>query len=78
MALKDWMIAFNNAKTMEANGEEGLELIAEYERVLSKLGEEPLTEAQENIRKEVYRNLYELYALNGDEAKSEKYRQMSE
>ena len=78
MALKDWMIAFNNAKTMEANGEEGLELIAEYERVLSKLGEEPLTEAQENIRKEVYRNLYELYALNGDEAKSEEYRQMSE
>ena len=78
MALKDWMIAFNNAKTMEANGEEGPELIAEYERVLSKLGEEPLTEAQENIRKEVYRNLYELYALNGDEAKSEKYRQMSE
>ena len=78
MALKDWMIAFNNAKTMEANGEEGPELIAEYERVLSKLGEEPLTEAQENIRKEVYRNLYELYALNGDEAKSEEYRQMSE
>ena len=78
MALKDWMIAFNNAKTMEANGEEGPELIAEYERVLSKLGEEPLTEAQENIRKEVYRNLYELYALNGDEAKAEEYRQMSE
>ena len=78
MALKDWMIAFNNAKTMEANGEEGPELIAEYERVLSKLGEEPLTEAQENVRKEVYRNLYELYALNGDEAKSEEYRQMSE
>ena len=78
MALKDWMIAFNNAKTMEANGEEGPELIAEYERVLSKLGEEPLTDAQENVRKEVYRNLYELYALNGDEAKSEEYRQMSE
>ena len=78
MALKDWMIAFNNAKTMEANGEEGPELIAEYERVLSKLGEEPLTEAYDNNRKEVYRNLYELYALNGDEAKSEEYRQMSE
>ena len=78
MALRDWMIAFNNAKTMEANGEEGPELIAEYERVLSKLGEEPLTEAQENVRKEVYRNLYELYALNGDEAKAEEYRQMSE
>ena len=71
MALRDWMIAFNNAKTMESNGEEGMELIEEYERVLSKLGEGPLTEAEENVRKEVYRNLYELYALNGDEAKAE-------
>ena len=74
MALRDWMISFNNAKTMEANGEEGHELIAEYERVLSKLGEGPLTEAQENVRKEVYRNLYELYMLNGDEEKAEEYK----
>ena len=74
MALKDWMIAFNNAKTMESNGEEGQELIAEYERVLAKLGEGPLTEAQENVRKEVYRNLYELYMLNGDEEKAEEYK----
>ena len=73
MALKDWMIAFNNAKTMESNGEQGPELIAEYERVLSKLGEGPLTEAQENVRKEACRNLYELYALSGDEAKAEYY-----
>ena len=73
MALRDWMISFNNAKTMEANGEQGPELIAEYERVLSKLGEGPLTEAQENVRKEVYRNLYELYALNGDEEKAKVY-----
>ena len=78
MALKDWMIAFNNAKTMESNGEEGHELIEEYERVLSKLGEGPLTEAQENVRKEVCRNLSELYALNGEEEKAEKYRKMSE
>jgi len=78
MALRDWMISFNNAKTMEANGEEGPELIAEYERVLSKLGEGPLTEAQENVRKEACRNLYELYLLNGDEAKAGEYRQMSE
>ena len=70
MALKDWMIAFNNAKTMEANGEEGMELIAEYERVLEKLGEGPFTEAEENVRKEAYRNLYELYTLIGDEAKA--------
>ena len=78
MALKDWMIAFNNAKTMESNGEEGPELIAEYERVLSKLGEGPLTEAQENVRKEVCRNLSELYSLDGDEAKAEEFRKMSE
>ena len=78
MALRDWMIAFNNAKTMESNGEQGPELIAEYERVLSKLGEGPLTEAQENVRKEACRNLYELYALNGNEAKAEEYRKMSE
>ena len=77
MALKDWMIAFNNAKTMESNGEEGPELIAEYERVLSKLGEGPLTEAQENVRKEVCRNLSELYSLNGDEAKADYYKNLS-
>lgn len=77
MALRDWMIAFNNAKTMESNGEEGPELIAEYERVLEKLGEGPLTEAQENIRKEVCRNLSELYALNGDEAKADYYKNSS-
>ena len=78
MALKDWMIAFNNAKTMESNGEQGPELIAEYERVLSKLGEGPFTEAEEHVREEVRRNLYELYSLNGDEEKAEEYRQMSE
>ena len=66
MALKDWMIAFNNAKEMEANGEEGPELIAEYERVLSKLGEGPFTEAEEHVREEVFRNLEELRQLNGD------------
>lgn len=74
MALKDWMIAFNNAKTMESNGEEGQELIEEYELVLSKLGKGPFTEAEENVRKEVCRNLCELYALNGDEAKAEEYK----
>ena len=77
MALKDWMIAFNNAKTMESNGEEGPELIAEYERVLAKLGEGLLTEAQENVHKEVCRNLYELYMLNGDEVKADYYKNLS-
>ena len=70
MALKDWMIAFNDAKTMEANGEEGVELIAEYERVLEKMGEGPFTEAEEHVREEVRRNLYELYLLNGNEEKA--------
>lgn len=73
MALKEWMIAFNNAKTMEANGEEGPKLIAEYERVVEKLGEGPFTEAEENVRKEAFRNLYELYVLNGNEEKAAAY-----
>ena len=75
MALRDWMISFNNAKTMESNGEQGMELIEEYERVLSKLGEGPFTEAEQHVREEACRNLYELYLLNGDEAKAEEYRQ---
>ena len=70
------MIAFNNAKTMESNGEEGPELIAEYERVLEKLGEGPLTEAEQHVREEVYRNLSELYSLNGDEAKADYYKNL--
>ena len=78
MALKDWMIAFNNAKTMESNGEEGPELIAEYERVLEKLGEGPFTEAEEHVREEVLRNLEELYAFSGNEEKAEEYRKMAE
>ena len=77
MALKDWMIAFNNAKTMESNGEEGPELIAEYERVLEKLGEGPFTEAEEHVREEVLRNLEELYAFSGNEEKAEEYRKMA-
>ena len=73
MALKDWMIAFNNAKTMESNGEEGPELIEEYERVLSKLDKGPFTEAETQVREEVFRNLEELYSLNGDEEKAKEY-----
>ena len=68
------MIAFNNAKEMEANGEQGPELIAEYECVLKEMGEGPFTEAEEHVREEVRRNLNELYLLNGDEAKAEEYK----
>ena len=71
MALKDWMIAFNNAKTIESNGEDGPELIEEYERVLEKLGEGPFTEAEEHVREEVLRNLEELHALSGEEKTEE-------
>ena len=73
MALKDWMIAFNDAKELEANGEQGMELIKAYELVIEKMGEGPFTEAQENVRKEACRNLYELYMLNGDEEKAKSY-----
>lgn len=67
MALKDWMIAFNNAKELEANGEDGPRLIAEYKHVLEKMGEGPFTEAEQHVREEALRNLDELYALNGNE-----------
>ena len=66
MALKDWMIAFNEAKEMETNGEQGIELIKAYELVIEKLGEGPFTEAEEHVREEVFRNLDELHQLNGN------------
>ena len=78
MALRDWMVAFNNAKEMEANGKQDAALIAEYERVISKLGEGPFTEAQNHIRKEVFRNLYELATMNSDEEKAKHYKEMAE
>ncbi len=66
MALKDWMIAFNEAKEMETNGEQGIELIKAYELVIEKLGEGPFTEAEEHVREEVFRNLDELHQLYGN------------
>ena len=63
MALKDWMIAFNDAKELEANGEEGTELIKAYELVIEKMGQGPFTEAEEHVREEVFRNLDELHLL---------------
>ena len=71
--LKEWMIAFNEAKTMEANGEDGMALINEYERVLSEMGNGPYTEAEQHVREEVSRNLHELYLLNGNEEKAAAY-----
>ena len=71
--LKEWMIAFNEAKTMETNGEEGMALIKEYERVLSEMGNGPYTDAEQHVREEVSRNLHELYLLNGDEEKAAAY-----
>lgn len=63
MALKDWMIAFNDAKELEANGEQGMELIKAYELVIEKMGQGPFTEAEEHVREEVFRNLDELHLL---------------
>lgn len=63
MALKEWMMAFNDAKEMEANGEEGMELIKAYELVIEKMGKGPFTEAEEHVREEVFRNLDELHLL---------------
>ena len=70
MTLKDWMIAFNDAKELEANGEQGPELIKAYELVIEKMGKGPFTEAEQHVREEVFRNLKELYLMNGDEAKA--------
>ena len=70
MALKEWMMAFNDAKEMEANGEEGPKLITAYQRVLDEMGKGPFTEAEQHVREEVFRNLEELYSLNGDEEKA--------
>ena len=66
MALKEWMMAFNDAKEMEANGEEGPELIKAYEFVLEKMGDGPFTEAEQHVREEVMRNLDELKALQSE------------
>ena len=60
-------MAFNDAKELEANGEEGAELIKAYELVIEKMGKGPFTEAEEHVREEVLRNLDELHLLNGDE-----------
>ena len=66
MALKEWMMAFNDAKEMEANGEEGPKLITAYQRVLDEMGEGPFTEAEQHVREEVMRNLDELKSLQGE------------
>ena len=63
MALKDWMIAFNDAKEMETNGEEGPDLVKAYKLVLEKMGTGPFTEAEQHVREEVLRNLDELSQL---------------
>ena len=63
MALKEWMMAFNDAKEIEANGEEGPKLITAYKRVLEEMGEGPFTEAEQHVREEVQRNLEELNQL---------------
>ena len=76
MALKEWQIAFNSAKTMETNNNTGAQLIHEYELVLKNIGKEGQNEAVTNVWNEACRNLNELYHIEGDEQKAEFYRSL--
>lgn len=71
--MKEWIIAFNNAKTMETNGLPLAQIIAEYERVLRFLPAECLTESETHIWNEACRNLFEIFALEGNEEKAAYY-----
>lgn len=71
--MKEWIIAFNNAKTLETNGEASAAIIEEYERVIKFLKSDNMTEAETRIWNEACRNLYELYALENDTEKAAYY-----
>ena len=71
--MKEWIIAFNNAKTLETNGEASAAIIEEYERVIKFLKSDNMTEAEIRIWNEACRNLYELYALGNDMGKATYY-----
>ncbi len=71
--MKEWIIAFNNAKTLETNGEASEAIIEEYERVIKFLKSDNMTEAETRIWNEACRNLYELYALENDTEKAAYY-----
>ena len=71
--MKEWIIAFNNAKTLETNGEVSTIIIEEYERVIKFLKSDNMTEAETRIWNEACRNLYELYALENDTEKAAYY-----
>ena len=71
--MKEWIIAFNNAKTLETNGEASAAVIEEYERVINFLKSDNMTEAETRIWNEACRNLYELYALENDMEKAAYY-----
>lgn len=71
--MKEWIIAFNNAKTLETNDAPSAEIIEEYERVLSHLDRESLTESESHVWDEACRNLFELYALEDNDEKAQYY-----
>ena len=71
--MKEWMIAFNNAKTLETNGVASAQIIEEYERVMRFLASDHLSEAETRVWNEVCRNLFELYALEDNEGKANYY-----
>lgn len=74
--MKEWIIAFNNAKTLETNGEASAVIIEEYERVIRFLKSDNMTEAETRVWNEACRNLYELYALENDMDKAAYYERL--
>lgn len=65
MALKEWQINFNTAKTLESEGADNELVILEYKLMLKNLGNEVLNPSEANAWNEACRNLIELYCLDG-------------
>jgi hypothetical protein len=76
MALKEWQIAFNSAKTSESQNVGNTEIISEYESVLKFLGAAPLNVAETNVWNESCRNLFELYSIEGNQEKADFYKNL--
>lgn len=65
MALKEWQINFNTAKTLESEGADNELVILEYLSMLKNLGCNALNTSEVNAWNEACRNLIELYCLIG-------------
>ncbi len=73
--MKEWILAFNDAKVLETNGAPSAAIINAYEAVLKNLYFPHLTLPEIHVWNEACRNLVELYDLEGDTEKAEHYRQ---